>query len=75
MLNKWDIFIDRFDTSSGKIVEGEYEDHGTFHYPTGLAFVDSIDRKIHMLVSRADQYLGFNIRGGSEYGLCIFVSK
>ncbi len=54
---------------------GDLEDQGTFHFPTGLAFVDSIERRIHMLVGRADQYLGFNIRGGSEYGLAIYVSR
>lgn len=65
----------RLDTASGRIVEGEMESHGHVHAPAGLAYLDGVERRIHLVVHRADQFLGFNIRGGSEYGLCIYVSK
>ncbi len=51
------------------------ESHGHVHAPAGLAYLDGVERRIHLVVHRADQFLGFNIRGGSEYGLCIYVSK
>ena len=66
----------RYDTSTNRVVEGTYEDHGTFHHPLGLSYVEGeIERRIHLNLSHSNQFLGFNIRGGSEYGLGIYVSK
>ena len=66
----------RFDTSLNYIVEGDFEEHGTYQNPVGLSFLDGvIERRIHLTTSKRNQHLGFNIRGGGEYGLGIYVSK
>lgn len=65
-----------YDIDEGQMLEGSYEDHGTFHYPAGLSFVDGvIERRIHLSLTKENQFLGFNVRGGMEYGLGIYVSK
>ena len=59
-----------------RIVEGNFEDHGMFHSPPGVNYTEIPDRSIALVSPKGShQFLGFNIRGGSEYGLGIYVSK
>lgn len=43
--------------------------------PSDSGSEDGIRRIIHLSTSSDDYYLGFNIRGGKEFGLGIYVSK
>ncbi len=65
----------RYDVTKNSIVRGEFEEHGVPHHPAGLSYVDGIERHINLAAGSRGQFLGFNIRGGSEYGLGIYVSK
>ena len=66
----------RYDTSMNRVIEGNLEDHGELHQPGGLGYIDGIpDRWIHIHITHHKQFLGFNIRGGIEYGLGIYVSR
>ena len=69
------LFHCRFDTSKRRIVEGHYDDHSAGRV-SSLPFLNgSNERKVNLTVTTPNQFLGFNIRGGGEYGLGIFVSK
>ena len=68
----WPFRSCRFDTGSRRLVEGELEDHGSMH---NLPYINGdSERRVNMSLV-GGQCLGFNIRGGSEYGVGIFVSK
>ena len=60
-----------------KILDGDTIDNQKVHdNPAGLGYVDGVDRRINLAVSSKDgQVLGFNIRGGSEFGLGIYISR
>ncbi|XP_021361258.1 uncharacterized protein LOC110455442 isoform X2 [Mizuhopecten yessoensis] len=56
------------------LMEGEYEDGG------GSAFIRGLDaefpeRRLTLSISDRHKELGFNIRGGIEYGIGIYISK
>ena len=66
----------RYDTAEDKVIEGEFEDHSTVHSPAALPYVDgAVQRRVHLSIMNEGQFFGFNIRGGSEYGLGIYVSR
>ena len=57
-----------------RVIEGAMEDHGEIHIPAGLIH-NLPDRWIHIHLLHPKHFLGFNIRGGREYGLGIYVSR
>lgn len=57
-----------------KLISGEFEECGISHHIRGLD-VDVPERRINLKFGRSDKTLGFNIRGGREYGLGIYVSR
>ena len=70
------LFDLRYDTTMNRVIEGNLEDHGQIHHPAGLSYTQSIpDRWVHIHLIHPKQFLGFNIRGGREYGLGVYVSR
>ena len=60
------------------MIEGKFETHGASHQPPGLRtgpLQGVLERRINLMSAQQGQYLGFNIRGGSEYGLGIFITR
>ena len=49
------------------------EEHGNFHHAVGLG-LEGNERRLNLTSGKSGS-LGFNIRGGGEYGLGIYVSK
>lgn len=43
--------------------------------PTGASSDSALCRIVHLFTTSDDYCLGFNIRGGKEFGLGIYVSK
>ena len=64
----------RFDVHDRKLVAGEFEECGLTHFIRGLD-VDVPERRVNLKFGRNDKTLGFNVRGGKEYGLGIYISK
>ena len=64
----------RYDVNERMIVDGHFEEHGNTHHPVGLGLQGN-EKRIHLTMEKSRQSLGFNIRGGAEYGLGIYVSK
>ncbi|XP_069140094.1 PDZ domain-containing protein 7-like isoform X2 [Argopecten irradians] len=56
------------------LMEGEYEDGGGTGYIRGLD-ADFPERRLTLSISDRHKELGFNIRGGVEYGIGIYISK
>ncbi|XP_033756926.1 uncharacterized protein LOC117339451 isoform X2 [Pecten maximus] len=56
------------------LMEGEYEDGGGSGYIRGLD-ADFPERRLTLSLSDRHKELGFNIRGGMEYGIGIYISK
>ncbi|XP_052773192.1 uncharacterized protein LOC128212016 isoform X2 [Mya arenaria] len=63
-----------FDVHEGRLISGEFEECGISHHIRGLD-VDVPERRINLTFPRGDRRMGFNIRGGREFGLGIYVSK
>ncbi|KAL3864570.1 hypothetical protein ACJMK2_006236 [Sinanodonta woodiana] len=63
-----------YDVHKGQIIAGDFEECGVMHYIRGLD-VDISERRVNLKYARREKTLGFNIRGGSEYGLGIYISK
>ena len=65
----------RFDVIQNRIVTGMLEEHGKFNSTAAIAHAEGhINRRINLTCRREGEYLGFNIRGGREYALGIYVS-
>lgn len=65
--------IFRFDTISNKIIADAGEERQNI-----TKILSKVEKRIHLHNPRENSRnddLGFNIRGGSEYGIGIFVSK
>jgi len=43
--------------------------------PSDASSGSALQRTVHIYTTSDDYYLGFNIRGGKEFGLGIYVSK
>ncbi|XP_060069538.1 uncharacterized protein LOC132549609 [Ylistrum balloti] len=56
------------------LMEGEYEEGGGTGYIRGLD-ADFPERRLTLSISGRHKELGFNIRGGMEYGIGIYISK
>ncbi|XP_045189778.2 uncharacterized protein LOC123547069 isoform X2 [Mercenaria mercenaria] len=63
-----------YDIHDKKLISGEFEECGISHSIRGLD-VEVPERRINLKFGKANRGLGFNIRGGREYGLGIYVSK
>ncbi|KAK3589729.1 hypothetical protein CHS0354_021048 [Potamilus streckersoni] len=63
-----------YDVHEEQIISGDFEECGVMHYIRGLD-VDISERRVNLKYARREKTLGFNIRGGSEYGLGIYISK
>ncbi|XP_060553441.1 PDZ domain-containing protein 7-like isoform X3 [Ruditapes philippinarum] len=63
-----------YDIHDKKLISGEFEECGISHSIRGLD-VEVPERRISLKFGKANRGLGFNIRGGREYGLGIYVSK
>ncbi|KAH3708217.1 uncharacterized protein LOC127857219 [Dreissena polymorpha] len=63
-----------YDVHDRRIISGDFEECGISNHIRGLD-VDVPERRINLKFGPADRTLGFNIRGGREYGLGIYVSK
>ncbi|CAH1783941.1 unnamed protein product [Owenia fusiformis] len=64
-----------YDTAQKKIVEGDFEEHGIIHSPASK-FLHGYDEKhVNLTVTGGTSFLGFNVRGGSEYGVGLYVSR
>ena len=65
----------RFDVVQKRIVTGTLEEHGKFHSTAAIAHVNGhVNRRVNLMCRREGEYLGFNIRGGREYALGVYVS-
>lgn len=58
----------------GKIDHGDYEEYGTDTFIRGLD-VDIPERCVTWSTGTDDDNIGFNVRGGNEYRLGIYVSQ
>ncbi|XP_061184785.1 uncharacterized protein LOC133192790 [Saccostrea echinata] len=73
-LPKWRLFKEKtawFDHEKKTVICGEFEKSGASHYIKGLD-MDIPERRVTLI---NDGVLGLNIRGGSEFGLGIYVSS
>ena len=68
------ICFSRYDVHDKKLISGDFEECGMTHFIRGLD-VDVPERRINLKFGKNDKTLGFNVRGGKEYGLGIYVSK
>ena len=64
----------RLDCQTRKLTQGDYEEYGSANFFRGID-VDIPERCITLSNVTDDEDLGFNIRGGNEYRLGIYVSK
>ncbi|XP_064631719.1 uncharacterized protein LOC135490004 [Lineus longissimus] len=65
-----------YDTSMGSIIEGQFDDSFTNGFTSGMPMLNGLtERRVNLTINSEDDFLGFNIRGGSEYGLGVYVSK
>ncbi|XP_013408158.1 whirlin isoform X2 [Lingula anatina] len=64
-----------FDTNEHKIVDGQFFPHGSLHIPLDSQQSDNGVKKVNLTTTKRGEFIGINIRGGSEYGLGIYVSK
>lgn len=66
----------RFDITNQTLVDGDFTPHGALHYPKDMTAENGIKQgRVNLTATKQNQFLGLNIRGGSEYGLGIYVSK
>ncbi|XP_062568351.1 uncharacterized protein LOC134230537 [Saccostrea cucullata] len=73
-LPKWRLVKEKtawFDHEKKTVICGEFEKSGSAHYIKGLD-MDIPERRVTLI---NDGVLGLNIRGGSEFGLGIYVSS
>lgn len=63
-----------YDVHNKKLMSGEFEECGISHNIRGLQ-VEVPERRINLKFGKANRSLGFNIRGGREFSLGIYVSK
>ena len=67
-------FSYRIDTAKHKKISGDYKEEQS--RMTGTRPLTGEDeRRVILQLSDSHRFIGFNIRGGSEYGLGIYVSK
>lgn len=66
--------LQRYDVHDKRLISGEFQECGHSHNIRGLE-VDIPERRINLKFGKTDRTLGFNIRGGREYDLGIYVSK
>ncbi|KAL4231085.1 PDZ domain containing [Mactra antiquata] len=63
-----------YDVQSKAIISGDFEECGISNHIRGLD-VDVPERRVNLKFGKTNKGLGFNVRGGREYGLGIYVSK
>lgn len=65
----------RYDVNERKLIKGKLEDMGSNPDLRALYKERTQERKINMKMTKKGGTMGFNVRGGGEYGLGIYVSK
>ena len=69
------VVCSRFDVVQKCIVAGTLEEHGQFHTTIAIGYLEGhVNRHVNLTCRHEGEYLGFNIRGGCEYALGIYVS-
>lgn len=63
-----------FDVQKKRIIKGEFEECGILHNIRGLD-VDLPERRVSLKFEKTHRTLGFNVRGGKEYGVGIYISR
>ena len=66
----------RYDTVQRMIVAGEFNDVDPYHAAMGgTRLLSGGDERRVIITLSSNRCIGFNIRGGMEYGVGIYVSK
>lgn len=75
IINLW--VLPRYDTERQEVVTGDMQEYNSPVSSLGPFLNGISERRVNLSVKRKElrDGLGFNIRGGSEFGLGIFVSR